>query len=350
MMYEAEAVSREQIDGWRLAEAGLPTRVVNSAGAAGVKTVGELRGWSDSDLLRLRSLGRVSLEHIREFFRLCGRIERSALRFGSVAEVFELFLDTAQRSVLGARYGLYQRDLAPSRSWMTLQEIGNQEDKTRERIRQIEDAAKERLGSRLAAVCLGPFRRFFVEHHSERARVVSARELGALWGHEALGGLNPSAVLLLLSDLDPETVRYRNGYFSTLTEGEIGAIESAIERRLADSPAPVRLNELVTGCPPIASLPKPGDRQRAVAVIAGHLPEIASTTDERFFRYDTSVHPFLLEIIGGMDKPVHYRTVTALFNERVTPASRKGAGYILDTLNRNPGCVRVDRGLYRARP
>jgi len=348
-MFQVPSVSREEIDAWPLTEAGLPTRVVNSAHAADLRTIGQLREWSDSDLLRLRSLGRVSLDQIRYFFKLCGRIERSAQRFASILEVLDVFLDPHQQYVLAARYGFHQRDLKPSRSWMTLQEIGNQDNKTRERIRQIEETGKQKLTSRLATVCLAPFRQFFGEFIDARSKAIGAQELGALWGHEAVGELNPTAILLLLSDLDPASIQFRNGYFSTLSEAEVEQIESAIGRRLEASPAPVGLEQLIAGFPAVGSLPDRRDLHRATAVIAEHLPDIASTVDDRYFRYDTSVHPFLIEIIRRVEGPVHYRTVTNLFNDRVKPRSRKGAGYILDTLNRNPGCVRVDRGIYRVK-
>ena len=75
-MLTIQPASRSEIDQWPVAEAGLPTRVINSVHSAGIHTVGQLRGCSDFDLLNLRSLGKVSLDRIHYFFKLCNRIEK----------------------------------------------------------------------------------------------------------------------------------------------------------------------------------------------------------------------------------------------------------------------------------
>ena len=346
IMFQVTPVNREAIDQWPLSEAGLPTRVINSAKTANVSTIGELRKWDDSDLLKLRSLGRVSLEQIHSFFKLCNRIEKSSQSFNSIREVLNIFLDAHQLSVISLRYGFHLRDLKPSRSWMTLQEIGNQDNKTRERIRQIEESGKQRLTSRLASVCLEPFYCFFQDFIQTRSGAIAAEELLALRGHEAVDELNPSSIVLLLCDTHPELIRLHHGFFCTLPISVVNQIERTTQELLLNSNQPMGLDQLVNTFPDLPTRPEHCDLRRATSVILDHLPDVGSTITDRYFLYDSSVHPLIVEIMGKVQGPVHYRTVTNLFNDKVKPRSRKGAGYILDILNHNSNCVRTDRGIY----
>ncbi len=345
-MFAVQAASREVIDAWPVEEAGLPTRVINSVKAAKVITVGDLRKWSEPDLLRLRSLGRVSLEQIQYFFKLCDRIERGIQRFDSIHEVLDIFLDVHQLNVISARYGFYQRDLVASRNWVTLQEIGNRENKTRERVRQVEDMGKQKLRSRMASVCLQPFFDFFGTFINQRARSVSTADLATIRNHEALRDLNPASILLLLSDLAVDHIVLHNGFFSTLPMQFLEDVEQKVMAMLGNSPIPLGIDAISDQLEPTTELPDRSLFRQAVSVVLDHSPSMGATIDDRYFLYATSVQPFLVEILERMERPAHYRTVTTRFNDRVKPRSRKGAGYILDTLNRNSNCVRVDRGIY----
>jgi hypothetical protein len=345
-MFAVQAVSRDTIDAWPVEEAGLPTRVINSVKAAKVLTVGDLRTWSEPDLLRLRSLGRVSLEQIQYFFKLCDRIERGIQRFESIHDVLDIFLDVHQLSVISARYGFYQRDLVASRNWVTLQEIGNRENKTRERVRQVEDMGKQKLRSRMARVCLQPFYEFFTTFINQRARAVGTSDLATIRNHEALRELNPASVLLLLSDLAPDHIVLHHDFFSTLPLDVLKQVEKGALGMLENSPSPLSIDDITNRLPPSPEFADHSTFRQAASVVLDHAPTIGSTIDDRYFLYTTSVQPFLVEIMERMERPAHYRTVTSRFNDRVKPRSRKGAGYILDVLNRNPRCVRVDRGIY----
>jgi len=345
-MFAVDPVSRETIDSWSVSEAGLPTRVVNSVQMAGVDTIGQLRNWSETDLLRLRSLGRVSLDQIHYFFKLCNRIEKANQRFSAIHELLDIFLDVPQLSVITARYGCYQRDVIASRNWVTLQEIGNRENKTRERIRQVEEIGQQKLRSRMARVCLQPFYEFFATFIQQRARAIATQELVALRNHEALRELNPAGILLLLSDLHPDRIGFQNDFFTTLPQAAIHHIEQGVLDTLGNSPIPVSIDQLAQGIGSIDALPDRADFRQATAVIADHHPTIGATIDDRYFLYSTSVQPFLVELMQRMERPAHYRSVTTTFNDRVKPSSRKGAGFILDVLNRIEQCQRVDRGIY----
>lgn len=345
-MFFVEAVPRDRIDRWPVEEAGLPTRVINSVRGAGVRTIGALRDWSDDQLLALHSLGKVSLEQIRYYFRLCERIERGSQRFETIQEVLDVFLDTHQQRVISSRYGFYQLGPRASRNWVTLQEIGNQENKTRERIRQVEELGKAKLNSRLARVCLEPFFQEITYFIDQRARAVSGEQVAQLRQQGVLGSLNPTGVVLLLSDLAPERIHFRHDLFTTLSADVMDRIIREAQAALERSATPVSVDDLAPVLTPVQGLTDSAPLRRAVVTILDHAPEIGATNDDRYFLFTSSVQPYLLELMEHMELPVHYRAVTARFNDHVKPRSRRGAGFILDALNRNRHCIRMDRGIY----
>ena len=346
MMFQVTSVPRSEIDAWPVATAGLPRRIVNSVQAAGTQTVGELRKWSDENLLQLRSFGRISLDQVHYFFKLCDRIEKGNQAFASIREVLDIFLDPAQYNVISQRYGLNELPRVASRNWVTLQAIGNQDGKTRERVRQIEETAMEKLGSHMAFVCMEPFYYYLETFIRNRASAVAADEMADLPREGALGGFNPCSVALLLSDLRPDRIAFHNDFFTILPMAEVCEVERQVLDQLHAAAEPLHIDALLAKVTPPQSLVGSTALQRAVTVVMDHCPEAGAAVDGRYFLYTTSVLPFLHGILQGLESPAHYRAVTSTFNTRVKARSRKGAGYILDMLNRSPRFHRVDRGLY----
>ena len=344
-MLQVSPICREVIDLWPIAEAGLPARVINSVGPAGVANVGDLRKWADKDLLGLRSLGRISVGHIHSFLRICNQIELGKQRFSNIREVLSIFLDGPEFKVISARYGFDRTEMVASRDWATLQEIGNAEHKTRERIRQVQDVAIHKLGSRLAAACLQPFCDFFTVFIRSRSEVISCSDLIPLAEDPVLAGFNICSVLLLLSDQHPERITFHHGLFSTLSATTLQSIESQALQIIGRHNKPVALDDLLSQFGDIPGLS--GDtRKTALAAILDHMPQLAATSDGRHFMLEGGTNAFLVEIMKQLTRPAHYRAVTSAFNERVKSLSRKGAGFILEALNANPQCTRVDRGIY----
>lgn len=349
-MFTVDPVPREVIDSWPVEEAGLPTRVINSVRGANVCTVGQLRQWQEQDLLRLRSLGKVSLDQIAYFFKLCSQVEKANQRFNTIQEVFDIFLDVHQAKVLASRYGFHEPELKASRNWVTLQEIGNKENKTRERIRQVEEIGKEKLKSRMATVCLQPFYMFFKEFIDQRAKAIGTKELAGLRHHDVVRELNPASILLALSDLNTSRILFRNEFFSTLSLSSIELVENHFLKCLSDSDSPLALDIVSQSLKGFYELNDPQMVRRAIGIIADHHPLIGASVDERYFLYTTSVDPLVVEIMEHSELPVHYRTVTSRFNDHVKSGSRKGAGFVLEVLNRIGRCRRVDRGIYTLTP
>lgn len=348
-MLHVKAVAREEIDRWSLVESGLPARVVNSARAAKVQTVGELRTWSDADLLSLRSLGRISLQHVRSFFTLCDNIERGQQSFQNMREVLDIFLDRDEFIVISLRYGFERETTVASRKYMTLQEIGNQEHKTRERIRQIEETAKARLQSRLGSVCLQPFYDYFARLLETVGRTAPGIEIAPLADRLLLNAYNPCSILLLLCDVNPRLLTFRNGFFSTLEASKLEEIERRALEFLGTQISPVPLDAIMPRLTDVPGFGDPASTAKTVAVTLAHCPPVAATADRRYFLYSRGMNAFLVEVMKQLDLPAHFRAITQAVNDGLEPQCRKGAGYVLETLNAHPQCTRIDRGIYGLR-
>lgn len=342
---QVAAISREELDAWPLAEAGLPVRVVNAVREVPVQSVGQLRQLPDSELLKLRSLGRISLGHVHSFLRLCGQIEQGRQRFGTIQEVFALCLDDAERNVLAGRYGLDRDPEKPARRRMTLQQIADMEHITRERVRQIQDAGLRKLQSRIAQVCLQPFYDFACGQVEKRGGLASGAELLGLRSEPALGGLNPLGLLRLMSEVRPARLVCYNGFFSTYSLDFLRTLESRLASILSQAGQALALEDLMNraGAEILAPLREPA---AAIECLLDHAPAVAATVDRRFFLYRNGAGPFVVEVLGRLERPAHYRKITSAFNESLKPAKRKGAGYVLELLIATPRCTRVDRGIY----
>src|SRR5476651_2716894 len=94
------------VDHWPVDTAGFNPRVVHCLSHAGVKTVGDLREWSDDQLLHLRHFGTASLENVRWFFRLSKQAAVRAPHFDHVRSLMAEFLNKQEIFVLEQRFAL----------------------------------------------------------------------------------------------------------------------------------------------------------------------------------------------------------------------------------------------------
>ncbi len=348
-MFKVDPIDRQTIDGWPIAESGLPTRVVNGTREAGILFVGDLRGKTDDYLLQLRAVGRISVQDIRNFFDICKQIESGQLIFITIQQLLNLFLDKEEMTVLSGRYGLLREDADASRNYMTLQEIGNSMQLTRERIRQVEHSAQQKLHSRLASACLQPFYLYIRQFINSRQQAVDYPELHDLSGQSWLTGYNPCSIAMLMADLAPEKLVSYSRFFSNISLDSVKKLEQQAVSVLRQSPGPLGLDEIVAQVhSPSTSLPDSVLRKH-VRVILDHYPHAAPTADHRYFLYPEGAGFFLVEVMRSLSLPCGYRGIANAFNARLKPRARKGAGYILKLLNEHPSCVRVDRGRYTIR-
>lgn len=341
-MFKVDPISKEDINGWTIQESGLPARVVNSAHGANLSTISQLRDKSALELTAMRSIGRVSVRDIRRFFNLCRKMEEGTLVFITIQEVFDLFLDQEEMDILARRYGLMRPDAQASRKYMTLQEIGNELQLTRERIRQVINIALSNLRKRLATRCLQPFNLYLRAFIDSRGKVASCEDARDLEGQSWLAGYNPCSMLLLLHDLNPDAYAERHGTFSTFSPDALQRVEQRVLAFLRDRGKPTALPDIV------AALDDPDGAwsETALVTLLDHIHAVAGSTDGRYFLFATGQDLFLAELFRDAERPAHYRTLTALFNDHLKAPCRKGSGYVLKLLNASTRFIKAERGYY----
>jgi len=149
--FQVQKITRQAIDNWPVARSGLSTRVVHCLELAAVSRIGELRNWSDQQLLGLENFGAASQENNRWFFTWTRRLEAGDTHVPNFRALLREFLNRQELFVIEQRYGLTDPLFRPHMKRRTLQEIARIRLRvTRERVRQIEESAIATLRSHLA--------------------------------------------------------------------------------------------------------------------------------------------------------------------------------------------------------
>ena len=350
LMFRVPAVSRDEIDQWPIGQSGLPVRVVHCTTAAGVRTVGDLRTWSDERLMELRSFGAQSLKATRSFYKILRNIEMGELRFDGAPRAISSQLIPVQWQVVDLRYGLHGWGAPDTPATYTLQEIANQRGVTRERIRQTEEEALNRLRSRLATVCLSPvtdaIRRFAGEAGGARPEVDLAG-----WPERAeyAGDLDPIALARLLSELHPSLLSRRHGCICDAPQSALDPAMDEAEACVCRAAGSVGLDEVADLLKRRRRAETQGLRRRGVATLLAHAPALIATCDNRFACRAT-LDSILCSIPSPGGNGLHYLQWLEEFNRRVHPASQMTGGSMLAHLSGSPRFEREGRGVYRAVP
>lgn len=338
-------LSSGDIDRWPVSGSGLSARVVNCVQRSGVKTIGELRGWSDERLLGLSNFGEISLENVHWFFNLAKRLERADGGVAHFRALLREFLNAQQIYVLEQRYGLTDPLFRPQMKRRTLQEIADLRVRvTRERVRQIEEAALSALRSKLCRAMTAAQEIYWVNRIEARCCVVTSAEVAEWVGDPMLGGYQPWGVLLLLSET-MERIGFRYDYFTTLPLPVLNQVEKQILQLLNESGEPVAFERILAAVSDELNFLN-GQRPRLVTVLLEHHPSISGTVDRRYFLHSVGASWVIADILRSRPEPVHFHELTRLYNARMLPHSRRATGYILRVLTMMPEAQRVSRGLY----
>lgn len=346
-MITVATVPREEVDAWTIEESGLSVRIFNSCRKQGWRTVGELRNRTSAELLAIRSLGRISVKEIQRFFATCDAIARGQKQFATLGELLELFLDQDEREVLTARYGLQRIDLAASRNYLTLQRIGNETSRTRERVRQVEDSALLHLRSRLARTCLDPIAQIYAGWLRAFGGILACSELAEYPDPDFLKPYNPCSVLLLLTDVLPDRFSFHRQFFTLLSAKALAAAEQAALDLLARQTHPVRVDRLLQdGTLAHSLVPPDADPRRIVEILLTQHPGVLTTRDGRHVVEGPGLDALVREAMATLAMPAHFRDITKAFNSLLIPEKRKGSGFLLGNLAGQSGLSRPQRGLY----
>ncbi len=344
--FQTQAITRQMIDNWPIAKSGLSARVVHCLEEAGVKSIGQLRGWNDQQLLNLTNFGATSLENVRWFFNWTRRLEAGNGQVANFRALLREFLNTQEVFVIEQRYGLTDPLFRPQMKRRTLQEIARMRIRvTRERVRQIEESAIAALRSNLARTVAESQEVYWANQILSGSCVVTSAELSG-WAYDpALGGYQPWGSLLLTSET-LERITFRHDYFSVLPVPVLNLVEKQILQLLHASREPVPFEKILASISDELSFLN-GQRPRLVTVLLDHHPEISGTVERRYFLPMVGAPLVIADILRRRQEPVHFHELTRLYNERMQPHSRKGTGYILRVLNLMPEAHRVTRAVYQ---
>lgn len=203
-----------------------PVRLENALKREGIRTIGEFCAVTDKELMKIRNIGRKSVNYMLEVKRMVNekygtlqsrtpveqkpeekKEEISIPENQLISSLLERCGNDKAKEIIKKRYGLISGER------QTLEEIGVFYNVTRERIRQIQVKALKRMSHPLTSV-REPLIEFIEKTLFENGGILSAEEAD-IKIPEALGGITDdgSSVLDLLSDL---------GWIQSCKIGDIG--------------------------------------------------------------------------------------------------------------------------------
>ncbi len=333
------------VDTWPLTEAGLPVRVVNAATRNRLQTVGDLREALRRRGQPLHGLGKASCAEALAYLALCEGLRAGTVALPDVPTVLARFLTPPERNVIDLRYGLRDDPRGPTPDTLTLAEVGAQLKVTRERVRQIEHAARTRLSCRLAQACLAPAYDFFEAFVRAHGHAVTALQVTELRGAPCLAPLAPTALLNLLCDCSPRLTAVQHVY-TTAPAAALAHTLALLRRRLAGATGPQPLARLLEGLD-LAPLQVTAEAEtHIVRLLLQHTPDISATLDDRYFLPPYGAAELIAEILRRHPAPQHYLAVLRAYNTAVYPGSRKGTGFVLEHLQDPARFVKTADGLY----
>jgi hypothetical protein len=256
------------------------------------------------------------------------------------------FLNSQEVFVIEQHYGLTDPLFRPHMKRRTLQEIARMRLRVaRERVRQIKQSAIATLRSHLARAAADAHEVHWANRILAGGCVVTSAELAEWTDEPTLGGYQPWGTLLLVSETF-DRITFRHDYFTVLPGPVLNQVEKQILQILHAFREPVPFERILASVSDGLSFLN-GQRPRLVTVLLDHHPDICGTVDRRYFLPVVGAPLVVADILRSQQEPVHFHELTRLYNERMKPHSRKGAGYILRVLNRMPEAERVSRAVYQ---
>ena len=346
-MYSVEPLDITIVDSWSVARSGLPTRAANALAAAGILTIGELRAMRTETLRRVPGLGARTLGKTADFLKLCGRIADDNGFEACLDDVFDCFLDGRETQTLKRRYGLAKPTLVPLPKGETLQAIAADWRITRERVRQMEERALERLSSLCGQALLSGLCRLFADGIAAHGGAIEPNTVAEIVDRAATDNYPSAAVLRLLCDCTQGLV-FHNGFFTTVPAEILTSVAETALAYLGERPGPQAAADVYEAVETVTDLPA-ATRDHITATALLHAPGIGTTRDGRYFLPESAAADLAAEVMSGHAHDFHYRDLQARFNALMHSGSRKGSGCILDILTHDPRFERTRPGRYRLR-
>ncbi len=201
------------------------------------------------------------------------------------------------------------------------------------------------LRSRLCSEFLKQIESHWVNDIQQRGEVITGEELNDWREDPRLGGYQPWGVLFLVSEVSA-AIDLHFDYFTTLAPRALARIEERAMDVLREANGLVPLATIKAALAEIVDDPR-GHMHHVVKVVLSHHPDICGTHEGCYFLPSSGTPVVIRNIFEHVNQPLHFRDLARHYNERMLPASRKGAGYLLRALNLMPQVERVDRAVYQ---
>jgi len=277
------------------------------------------------------------LSEIETYFEYCDQLGRGKDCFDSVYDLLKHFLNESELMVISKRYGIERREPGASRNYFTLQAIANGRDLTRERVRQIQDQALEKLSSHLVSAFLAPFCEK-IGARIESVGGVLACESVYNWSVPIFKRLNPCATTLLLSDVEGCGFLYKHGVFTCWSEQKLDDLHARLIRKLESLKQPLPLGQIHDTL-----------AETEIFAMLRSLDDLLITADGRVIYSVGSLENFIYEVVGDDPQPFHYKKLREWLNDKLDARTQKGHGYYLHKLLAMKSFERKGFGIYDPR-
>lgn len=335
--------SRAETGRWLVANAGLPSRIAQVAKRSGLKTLGALRRMETAEIETWPSVGPRSLQALDLFWERVRQLEAGGVCFASVREWLDAFLSPVAVDVLARRFGAYPLLTPDTKASQTLQEIGNELNLSRERVRQLEQHALRQLRQEVPRALLNPFLQRIEEQVRAAGGVLTGDDLARLPYDPYWAGWRVEGIWCLLLRVAPEPITRQRELFTTWSAEDRKTVDGLVAECCASVPETVALKQLHArvqaggvSYPPVA-LVKWLDADSRLWALSG----------QRYLWRAHGVEALLDAVDVRAGGPLHYRGLTAHINAHLRPAQTISPGRVLRALNRHPQWVSTVPGHYR---
>ncbi len=341
---QADKWTREQIDAWPVATAGLPVRVAHAAQRNGFATVGAVRQAGTEAIRCWTAIGPQSLRALNRFWTRCHKLEQGQTCFATVQAWLEELAGPADADVLARRYGFYPTVVPGARGGQTLQAVGTELQVSRERIRQRLARAYDRLNTELGRATAAPFLSR-MEACVRRADGVCtvAGAISATQGDPGWSGYRVDGVWRLLSKLDDAPVRYVRDCFTTMPADWLAMVDRVVAAQASHVSTPVARSVMADALAAAGYPWEAGGLQRWL----DHDPRLWSLRDGRYLWRAHGCGALLDEYAATTTGSVHFREISRALNGCLTPPQQIGPGRVLRTLRRHAAWQMQAPGWYQ---
>lgn len=346
-MTTTEKISPVKVLKISLSDSGMPSKLVSALQNKGIKTLEDLLEKATNEPKTLTELGDAAVKIIRKYLIIIVKLRKQQRPFDSVKELLSFFLTDNQLRLIELRYKLKAPFQNERINYSTLQNVAQENDVSRERVRQVVDDALKQLSCSLARYCFIEYHEDF-EHIIKRGRgIAKPEDFFNLRRDSRYEGYAPAKLMMMLCDCEPD-MNYCMGMFNTISNTDkcIPQIINGLTEILKKSERPVPLKLLLYAFPKDFKIKSQKSRLTILQNILPTVKSIRATTQKTFFLSGKGERLLAAQILIRKGRPVHFRELLQEINTVLAPGSRIGSGLLLKILKEDPRFARALPGYY----